>query len=592
MSNDLNLNTNLFNIDDLFLTIKENLLDNQIIDNIINNIKENFFEFEYNELIVKLMQNLDDEIFIISFINPLINKLNTYRNVILTDIIKLTNNILHLKNIFLIDYAGFEQMYAIYKTKKISNNMFSDILFFIYNLGKIDILINLIEFIYKTKINYEIIYNIVISFMIFHVKLFNEDIRDYNNYFKDNYKNITNILLEFTNTILYQLFELNDYITYTFKFDTKTFLTEDNMNIIENFFINILNKIEHYYDISLIKNIIQYIEILSKHNFYQNMYELTYIMIKFIDNDILNIHDKTSLLLKLCKFMASDSYKQIPNNTLYYVNYYLSNVKFLEWSTFDEKISIIIMISKLLFKLYQNNNINNKDLYSSLLYNIIYYEKESVNIIEYVLQNNITFNTYTILKETIYGLINTLNIFVELEIYLCCKLNTLIPYEEYDYILYKNNLNLTSYVMFLLKNENLYKFNTQTLIHNFIVSKYVMIYNQMLYDKLPYIGLDYDKIKEYYDTYYIKSFSELFMVKLNILEQQYNDMNKFIDENPDSYLIDPIFTIKIQNVYKLPKSNEKFEKITLRLLIKESSKNPFTREALSLIELDKFNQQI
>jgi ferredoxin-fold anticodon binding domain-containing protein len=112
----------------------------------------------------------------------------------------------------------------------------------------------------------------------------------------------------------------------------------------------------------------------------------------------------------------------------------------------------------------------------------------------------------------------------------------------------------------------------------------------MLYDRLPYIGIEYVKIKEYYHKYYI-NLPELFKNKINILENKFNDMNKFIDENPDLDLIDPLFAIKIENIYKLPNINEKLEKITLRLLIKESSKNPFTREFLTLTELDKYNNK-
>ena len=594
--------SNLISIADIFKSVKDNIVDNDLIDNMIIYIYDNFNdfnEFNYDEFIKNIINNLDDELFLISFINPLINKLNFYRKIILLDIIKSLNNVDQLKNIFLLDYVGFEQLYHIYKFKKFNNYVYSEILIYIYTLGKIDIIKSLLEFIYNAKINYEIIYNIIISFMIFHNNIFNkinEFNKFYNNdYYKENYINLTKIGLEFINNILYPLFELNDIVTQTFQMEnTNMFLTENNILNINNFFINILDNIKYNYDISIIKNIMHYIEILTKHNFYNEIYELINKMTNLIDNPLLNIHDKTLLLIKICKYISNDSYKNIPLNMIYYIDYYLSNVKFLDWSTFDEKINIIMIISKTLFKIYHHNHINykesNPDLLYNLLYNLLFYEKECFNIIELVLKNEITYTTYTLLKDTIFGMINTLNIFVEIEIFLCEKLNILSKYEDYDYIIYKNNLNISSYVLFLLGNNNLYKFNTQILIHNFIISKYIMLYNQMLYDRLPYIGIEYVKIKEYYDKYYI-NLPELFKNKINILEKKFNDMNKFIDENQDLDLIDPLFAIKIENIYKLPNFNEKLEKITLRLLIKESSKNPFTREVLTLTELDKYNNK-
>lgn len=116
-----------------------------------------------------------------------------------------------------------------------------------------------------------------------------------------------------------------------------------------------------------------------------------------------------------------------------------------------------------------------------------------------------------------------------------------------------------------------------------------MIYNQLLYDRLPYIGIDYINLKKYYEKYYVV-LPDLYKIKIDILQEKFNSMNKFIDDNPESELIDPLFVIKIENIYKLPNRNEKYEKITLRLLIKESAKNPLTREPLTLNQLDEYNK--
>ena len=74
-------------------------------------------------------------------------------------------------------------------------------------------------------------------------------------------------------------------------------------------------------------------------------------------------------------------------------------------------------------------------------------------------------------------------------------------------------------------------------------------------------------------------------IKNTLFELQIS-INKFVDENPESELIDYIFSIKILNPYKLPKSNDLYERFALRLLIKESNKHPLTRETLILEELE------
>lgn len=107
-------------------------------------------------------------------------------------------------------------------------------------------------------------------------------------------------------------------------------------------------------------------------------------------------------------------------------------------------------------------------------------------------------------------------------------------------------------------------------------------------DNIIYIGLEYDLIKEYYNNNFIK-ISDNFIILLDEYKKISEESNIFIDKNPDSDLIDNIFSIKIINPYKLPKSNDLYERFTLRLLIKESNKHPLTREILTLKELDEFN---
>lgn len=570
----------IIDIDEIFLTIKNNISNNDIIDNYINYICDNFNNIDYDDFIQQIIQNLNNELVIVSFINPLMNKLYTYKKVILNDIINLTSDLTHLKNLFIIDFIGYDILFNILKYKNMTYKSYSSILEFIYNIGKKDIIIKIINYLFKQKLNYEIIFNIILAFISFH-KILSPNTNDY--------KQITSKLLDFINVMLYPLFELNELIITTFQ-NNNIFLTEENINVINEFLSHIIINKEYYYDILIIKNCTQFIDILIRNKLYDKTYNIINELTNLLNNDLLNIHDKTSLLLRLIKFITDDGYNNIPQNMLYNINYYLSNIKFLEFSTFEEKINILFLISKLLFKIYKYNLLDNQDnkLYCNMLYNLFYYEKESFTIIEYVLKNEILFTTYTLIKETIYGLITVLNIFVEIEIFICNKLNINCNYVDYDYILYKNNLNTTSYISFISTNDKLYKFNTNIMIHNFMISKYIILFNQLEKNRLPYIGLEYSKLKEYYNKYNIR-FSDLFINKLNELEQKFNDTNDYMDKNPESNNIDSLFMIKIETPYKLPKSNETYEKISLRLLIRDTNKNPFTREIITLEELDNYN---
>ena len=105
------------NLDELFDIIDNNIDDKIFMDNIIDYIEQNFDNIEYIFFIQKIILNLDKYGFIINFLNPLINKFNTYRKIILYDLIININDIHILKNMFLLDYFGFENLYNIFKYK-------------------------------------------------------------------------------------------------------------------------------------------------------------------------------------------------------------------------------------------------------------------------------------------------------------------------------------------------------------------------------------------------------------------------------------------------------------------------------------------
>ena len=569
------------NLDELFIIIDTNINDNVFIDNIIDYIKQNFESINYNLFFQKLIIKLDEKSFISNFLNPLINKLNVYRKIILYDLIININDINILKNLILLDYFGFEDLYNIFKYKNLSIDDNVELLNFINTYGKDDIIYNLIDFIYKTKNNFAP----MILFILSLIEL-------YNKYGNNN--NLIQKINRILNELIYPMTEINNIIYNTLNVElnliNNILKNEDNISIIYNYYIKLYEK--NLINNNIIEDIIIFINIIIKINDNEDIINMSNGLLNklkfFLINDNLNIHEKTSLFIKLCKIITNEKQKYIPYNFIFYINYYLSNVKFLDWSNLDEKINIFLFISKVLLKLYKLKKIdfNQSD---ELLYNLIYYEGEIFKLLEYIYKTNVTFINYTLIKESLYGLINVLNIFGEIENYILnILINNNIDKKEYDYIFYKSNLNLSSYLIYLSKNEDLYRYNFDIMINNFIVTKFIFLHKLMDTDNIIYTGLEYDLIKEYYNNKFLKV-SDDFIILLDEYKKISEEYNIFVNDNPDSELVDNIFYIKIINPYKLPKSNDLYERYTLRLLIKESNKHPLTRETLTLEELDKFN---
>jgi hypothetical protein len=573
------------NLDELFNIIENNINDNIFIDNIIEYIEQNFDNIEYNIFIKKIISKIDDCKFILKLLNPLINKLNVYRKIILYDLILNIDEINILKNLYLLDYFGFENLYNIFRYKKFSINDNVELLNWLYIYNKNDILYDLIKYQYKPKNNIDTFILIVLSV----IELYN----------KYNHLELIKFIDKLLSEVIYPMTEINNIIIETLNVEIesimKLFKNEANTNIIYNYYINLYEK--NILNNNEIEDILIFINIINKINQTNILIDNLLNRLKFfLINDKLNIHEKTSLFIKLCKFIINEKQKYIPYNFIFYINHYLSNVKFLEWSNLDEQINIFLFISKILLKLYQFNQIdfNQIDFNQSeqLLYNLIYYEGEIFKLLENIYKSNTTFINYTLIKESLYGLINVLNIFSEIENHILnILLNNNVDKKEYDYIFYKSNLNLSYYILYLKKTEDTYRFNLNIMINNFIITKLIFLYKLMDTNNVYYYGLEYDLIKEYYNKNFIK-ISDEFIILLDEYKKILDEYNKFIDDNLESDLIDTIFSIKIINPYKLPKSNDLYERCTLRLLIKESEKHPLTRESLSLEELDEFNMNL
>ena len=454
------------NLDELFDIIDNNIDDKIFMDNIIDYIEQNFDNIEYIFFIQKIILNLDKYGFIINFLNPLINKFNTYRKIILYDLIININDIHILKNMFLLDYFGFENLYNIFKYKKLSINDNVELLNWLYVYNKSDIINDLIKFIYTPKNNIDIFITIVLSI-----------IELYNKYYHENLiKNINKLL----NEIVYPMTEINSIIYATLNIDylMNVFRNEENTLIIYNYYINLYEK--NLINNKEIEDIIIFINIINKINETNESHNLIDNLLNklkfFLINDKLNIHEKTSLLIKLCNLISNEKQKYIPFNFIFYLNHYLSNVKFLEWSNLDEKINIFLFISKILLKLYKSDQIKSNQN-DELLYNLVYYENEIFKLLEIIYKTSTTFINYTLIKESLYGLINVLNIFSEIENYILeVLLNDSIDKKKYDYIFYKSNLNISSYLIFLSKTDDLYRFNFNTMINNFIITKFIFLY--------------------------------------------------------------------------------------------------------------------
>ena len=578
------------NLEELFIIIDNNIDDNFFIDNIIDYISQNFESINYNLFIQKIIIKLDTNTFILNFFNPLINKLNVYRKIILYDLIININDLNILKKLILIDYFGFEDLYNIFKQKKLSINDNVELLNYICIYKKDDIINSLINFSYMTKNNL----SPIILFILSLIELYNK----YNN------NNLIEKINKILNELIYPMTEINNIIYNTLNVElnliNNILKNENNISIIYNYYINLYEK--NLINNSIIEDIIIFINIINKINDNENIINMNNGLLNklkfFLINDNLNIHEKTSLLIKICKIITHEKQNYIPYNLIFYINHYLSNVKFLEWSNLDEKINIFLFISQILLKLYRIDHFNqfnqfnqfNLNEQNELLYNMVYYEGEIFKLLEYIFKTNTTFINYTLIKESLYGLINVLNIFGEIENYILNNvLNNNIDIKNYDYIFYKSNLNISSYLIFLSNTSDLYRFNFDTMIKNFIITKFIFLYKLMDTDNIIYFGLEYDLIKEYYNNKFIK-ISDDFIILLEEYKKISEESNIFIDENPDSDLVDNIFSIKIINPYKLPKSNDLYERCTLRLLIKESNKHPLTREILTLQELDEFNR--
>ena len=129
------------------------------------------------------------------------------------------------------------------------------------------------------------------------------------------------------------------------------------------------------------------------------------------------------------------------------------------------------------------------------------------------------------------------------------------------------------------------KFSLKILIKNIIITKFIILNNQIDINRFYYYGLEYDKIINYYNDIQFK-ISHNFVDKIETIKNEESIKNENLYE-------DNLFCVKIKNPYRLPSQSSEsdfFERDMIRLLIREKQQDPYTRKPLTLIELDKYNE--
>ena len=559
----------------IFDEINLNINDRYIVDINIDILVTNFYIFNYDDILNNIIFNLEDITFIINFMNKFLDNIPEHKKQILIDIIKDTNNIIKLKHLFLLEDIDYKLLFNIYKFKSLSIDNYTEIFNFLLIIGKINIIKGLLDNYYVAEINHNKQFILLSSIFSFHKTIEIYDI----------YIEFTKILLKFINTIL-PIFELTEIISNLIIFNNNN----SKLELILNFYKLVIDKCEVYFNITSINKSIEILNIIVKNNLsinnYNNLFDR---LLNLINSSYLNIHEKFNLFNDITKLLIYDRTNYIPNNYLDNMIYVFLNIKFLTWMTIDEKISLFNILSKILLKIKKlnklNDNFNNCD---KLLYYTLYFENECFNLLTTLLNTEIEFTIYNFMKESVYNLITSINIFTEISDYYFDNIKN----KYIKDLFYKNNLNISVMLNYINDNNNLYnlsKFNTDILLKHNMISKLIIIYKHWNNINYPCIGLDYDNLINYIETKNINIFYNI-IPKINLLKIKCNSYNDNIDNLNHEY-IDNIFNIEIIDPIMLPNLNDFFEKTTLYLLIRETNKNPYTRENINLDELIEYNNR-
>ena len=267
------------NFREKFDYIKQNLDDDIYITNTINLISNNYYTLNYDLFIEDLIMTLDDTNFVIMFINKLFDKLYQKTKIILQNmiksILKKNNCINKLQNLFLLDCIDDTILFDIYKFNNKNDDNYLLLLEWIYEIGKIDIINKLMDnlIINLDNITYYVMFDIIISLIKFHKKLINTD-------FYVSYSKKLIIIMK----IVISLFELTEIIRDILMFNQNDdIFFNEKIIIIFDFYKNILQNRDIYFDIIIYEQIIKLLNFLVKINSnINNNYEIIDELIKLI----------------------------------------------------------------------------------------------------------------------------------------------------------------------------------------------------------------------------------------------------------------------------------------------------------------------
>jgi hypothetical protein len=618
------LNKNLIT----FNNINNNLLK-FIVDD--DNLLKQFFENNNDiNIFYNLINNYENEKKITNFIHKIINN-NKCRNKYQKEendlkIIKNNENLLYKILELILDYWDNLVKYEYNKCSNIKNYLIK------YNIDEINdkVLIDKYSnyfFILIKLINVTIYYNISKETELTNMlKLITSN--------KDNIDNLNKIWKDFLNMKTYY----NDLLEQKYKSTQEEInkinklLKNDFLYKIKLFYNNFIIQIDYIIidKNNLIQNncIINYLENIIDFSIYcinrkicskKNDFNLMLFFFKIINNKKIsnfNINQKSidfllyyilaniTYIKKEISFINSDI---ITTFYLNIINFYINLDSYEDYSKNDTKYKIIYIIRLL------SNNKNKTYIFTDIFNNII---KDNNNLILKLLNSiiiDINFyldelilylknsENYLLLIKTLYSiLIETLNFIKffynndnfsniifndEILINFINSINLHIKNIislQIDIFNITNNYNLSEVCLLILDIYVIFNnINSNKFIH--LMSKDIRSFDITIFQNLLTLLLNKNKINnEFYNNF------ELILLqikKLNDIELQKKD-----NIIPDEFT-DPLYNTLLENPVYLPTSNTIVDLLIIKRHLLSNSNDPFTREPLTLEEIEKHNKK-
>jgi hypothetical protein len=597
-----------------------------------DNLLKQFFENNNDiNIFYNLINNYENEKKITNFIHKIINN-NKCRNKYQKEendlkIIKNNENLLYKILELILDYWDNLVKYEYNKCSNIKNYIIK------YNIDEINdkVLIDKYSnyfFILIKLINVTIYYNISKETELTNMlKLITSN--------KDNIDNLNNIWKDFLNMKTYY----NDLLEQKYKSTQEEInkinklLKNDFLYKIKLFYNNFIIQIDYIITDknNLIQNncIINYLENIIDFSIYcinrkicskKNDFNLMLFFFKIINNkkfSNFNINQKSidfllyyilaniTYIKKEISFINSDI---ITTFYLNIINFYINLDSYEDYSKNDTKYKIIYII-----RLLSNNNKNKKYIFTDIFNNII---KDNNNLILKLLNSiiiDINFyldelilylknsENYLLLIKTLYSiLIETLNFIKffsnndnfsniifndEILINFINSINLHIKNIislQIDIFNITNNYNLSEVCLLILDIYVIFNnINSNKFIH--LMSKDIRSFDITIFQNLLTLLLNKNKINnEFYNNF------ELILLqikKLNDIELQKKD-----NIIPDEFT-DPLYNTLLENPVYLPTSDTIVDLLIIKRHLLSNSNDPFTREPLTLEEIEKHNRK-